>query len=213
MPPGNKKARKNLPKHNVKKKGVSGETLKRYKLFAAEWIIDFNGTRAAKAAGYSERTAYSIGHELLKKPEVRELIREAIAERNERLQVDADWLLKRLIDETTADLGDILNPDGTVKPVAEWPMIWRQGLVTGLEVDEITTGRGKKRKRVGQTIKIKLADRTRNKEMIGKHINVQAFNDRSTVDIGGPALEIILGALPPEYAEAVRQKIREAVKQ
>lgn len=31
------------------------------RLFVAEYLLDGNATRAAIAAGYSERTAYSIG--------------------------------------------------------------------------------------------------------------------------------------------------------
>jgi phage terminase small subunit len=37
------------------------------KLFCKEYIIDFNATRAAKAAGYSEDSAKEIGYENLRK--------------------------------------------------------------------------------------------------------------------------------------------------
>lgn len=40
------------------------------KRFCEEYVIDWNATRAATAAGYSEKTAYSIGQENLKKPEI-----------------------------------------------------------------------------------------------------------------------------------------------
>ena len=43
--------------------------------FAVEYMLDFNATRAAIAAGYSQKTAYSIGHENLKKPEIRDFIK------------------------------------------------------------------------------------------------------------------------------------------
>lgn len=38
------------------------------KRFCEEYIIDWNATRAAKVAGYSEKTAYTIGVENLRKP-------------------------------------------------------------------------------------------------------------------------------------------------
>ena len=38
------------------------------RLFAAEYLKDFNATQAAARAGYSKKTAYSIGQENLKKP-------------------------------------------------------------------------------------------------------------------------------------------------
>lgn len=44
--------------------------------FCEEYVIDWNATRAAIAAGYSEKTAYSIGQENLKKPEIESHIQE-----------------------------------------------------------------------------------------------------------------------------------------
>lgn len=46
------------------------------KRFCEEYIFDFNATRAAKSAGYSEDTAGAIGHENLKKPEIQAYIKE-----------------------------------------------------------------------------------------------------------------------------------------
>jgi phage terminase small subunit len=40
------------------------------KIFCQEYIYDWNATRAAKVAGYSEKTAGAIGHENLSKPEI-----------------------------------------------------------------------------------------------------------------------------------------------
>ncbi len=49
---------------------------KKTKKFCHEYIIDLNATQAAIRAGYSERSAYSIGNRLLKKDEVQGLIQE-----------------------------------------------------------------------------------------------------------------------------------------
>lgn len=46
------------------------------KRFCEEYIFDFNGTRAAKAAGYSEDTATSIACENLTKPNIQAYIKE-----------------------------------------------------------------------------------------------------------------------------------------
>ncbi|MEK5052058.1 terminase small subunit [Niallia sp. FSL K6-0212] len=48
-------------------------TLKQRK-FADEYIITGNATDAALKAGYSKKTAYSIGNENLKKPEIKRYI-------------------------------------------------------------------------------------------------------------------------------------------
>ena len=44
--------------------------------FCVEYLIDLNATQAALRAGYSKRTAYSIGNEILKKPEIKSRINE-----------------------------------------------------------------------------------------------------------------------------------------
>ncbi len=46
------------------------------KKFCLSYLIDFNATRAAIEAGYSKRSAYSIGNALLKKHEVRAFIKQ-----------------------------------------------------------------------------------------------------------------------------------------
>ena len=66
-------------------------------MFVAEYLIDFNATQAAIRAGYSERSAYSQGHSLLKHPEVSRALREGIAEQVKRLGLDADDIILRLL--------------------------------------------------------------------------------------------------------------------
>ena len=44
-------------------------------LFCYEYCIDFNATRAAKSAGFSESTSYSIGARLLKNVEIQNRIK------------------------------------------------------------------------------------------------------------------------------------------
>ena len=46
------------------------------KLFCIEYLKDLNATKSAIRAGYSEKTAYSIGSENLKKPEIKNRIDE-----------------------------------------------------------------------------------------------------------------------------------------
>ena len=63
-------------------------------LFINEYLIDFNATRSAIAAGYSKKTARKIGQENLTKPDIQEAIAKAIEERNKRTEINADWVQK-----------------------------------------------------------------------------------------------------------------------
>jgi len=67
-------------------------------MFCLEYIKDFNATGAAKRAGYSDKTSYSQGHDLLKKPEIQEAITAATSRRIEKVEVDAAWVLTESID-------------------------------------------------------------------------------------------------------------------
>ena len=55
-------------------KELKAKLTEKQRIFCHEYIIDWNATRSAKKAGYSEETAYSIGHENLTKPEIQQYI-------------------------------------------------------------------------------------------------------------------------------------------
>ena len=66
------------------------------KRFVEEYIIDLNATRAAKAAGYSEKTAYRTGCDNLNKPQVAKSIAELKAVQSARCAVNADYVINNL---------------------------------------------------------------------------------------------------------------------
>lgn len=62
--------------------------------FVAEYLIDLNATQAAARAGYSARTAEQQGHQLLKKTLVAQAIQKAMQKRSERVERNADDVLR-----------------------------------------------------------------------------------------------------------------------
>lgn len=54
----------------------SGELTYKQKKFCEYYIVSHNATESAIKAGYSEKTAYSIGNENLKKPEIKKYLAE-----------------------------------------------------------------------------------------------------------------------------------------
>ena len=153
--------------------------------FVAEYLIDLNATQAAIRSGYSLKTANRIGPELLTKPLVAAAVSAAQSQRAERTKIDADWVLTRLAAEAEADIADLYADDGSLLPVHEWPEIWRKGLVAGIDVEEIR----EEGVTVGTVRKLKLSDRIKRIELIGKHVNVQAFKDQ-VEHTGGIALTV-----------------------
>lgn len=71
-----------------------GSLTMKQQAFVERYCTHFNATQAALEAGYSERSAYSIGSENLKKPE----IAQALTERLDQHAMTAAEALKRLAD-------------------------------------------------------------------------------------------------------------------
>ena len=69
---------------------------KKQKLFVEEYLIDLNATQAAIRAGYSSDTAKEIGCENLTKPNIRNAIDKALAERSRRTGINQDRVLMEL---------------------------------------------------------------------------------------------------------------------
>ncbi|RWO21746.1 terminase small subunit [Mesorhizobium sp.] len=151
--------------------------------FVEQYLLDLNATQAAIRAGYSERTANEQGAQLLKKPEIVAAIDAAKGERSEKTKIDAAWVLIRLTEEAEADIADIFDEDtGDLRPVHEWPEIWRRGLVAGVEIEALFDGRGDERRQIGHAKKVRFSDRIRRIELIGKHIGVKAFETQLSVN-------------------------------
>lgn len=146
-------------------------------MFCQEYIVDLNGTQASIRAGYSEKTANRIASQLLSKLDIQARIAELKTSRCEEVKIDANYVLKRLVEIDSMDVLDILMPDGSVKAVAEWPKVWRTTL-SGIDVMEIQSG-----DTAGILKKIKWPDKVKNLELIGKHINVGAFEIKQRISI------------------------------
>jgi phage terminase small subunit len=66
--------------------------------FCQEYVVDSNALQSAIRAGYSENCAGQIGYELLKKPEVKRKIGELQGDVAASLGIDAQYVLKTIID-------------------------------------------------------------------------------------------------------------------
>ncbi|MCM1594597.1 terminase small subunit [Klebsiella pneumoniae] len=138
-----------------------------------------NQTQAAINAGYSPNTAGKFASQNMRDARIQKRIAELMEERNKRLRVSADYVLLRLVEIDQMDVLDILNDDGSLKPIREWPKIWRTTLSgfdlssTIMNMDETSI----------ETIlkKIKWPDKVKNLELIGKHVDVMAFKERLEV--------------------------------
>ncbi len=152
--------------------------------FVDEYLIDNNGAAAAVRAGYSPNGSKVTANKMLNMPAVKDLINKAKIERSERTKIDADFVLLQLGDMQKAMISEILNDDGGLKDISEWPDVW-QRMVVGIDVFEEYDGSGKDKTLIGYTKRVKLMDRTRILHMLGQHVAVNAFKETVDVNVKG----------------------------
>lgn len=105
-----------------------------------------------------------------------------------------EWLFERTMQElmaiATHDIKDIFDEDGRLKPIEQWPDATRAA-VAGFEVEELYASKGSDRVQSGWNKKVKLADKLRALELIGR--NLGAWKDK-VEHSGSLTLEDIISA-------------------
>lgn len=147
---------------------------KKQKRFVEEYLIDLNATQAAIRAGYSPETAYSIGSENLKKPEIRACIEKAMAERSKRTGINQDRIIIELAKIGLLNPKDLVDFDeATVKEEAAEEDL---AAIASVRVKRFPTKDGE-----GIEREIKMHDKTKALELLGRHFGM--FKDK--VEVSG----------------------------
>lgn len=154
--------------------------------FVREYLADpeLNASAAYMRAYPKARpaSARAEASRLLTNPNIASAIAAAMAKRAEKTEIDAAWVLKRLHSEAEADIADLYDDNGNLRPVSNWPKVWRTGLVAGIETVQERDGTDADGKPVYSTVrKVKLSDRVRIVELVGKHVGVGAFKEKLEV--------------------------------
>ena len=145
------------------------------KEFDRQYLVDLNATQAAIRAGYSMKTAYRQGADLLQKTSIREAIEKAQAKRARRVEVTQDYVLSNLVE------------------VVERTM--QRAPVTDRKGEQVTDEEG----RAVWTFDAKNANRAL--ELLGKHLGI--FTDKIRAEVSGPdggpmASEIVVRFVEPD---------------
>lgn len=139
------------------------------KKFVEEYLIDLNATQAAIRAGYSVKTADQQGSRMLTNVKVRQAIAEKMAERSRRTGINQDRVLTELAKIAFVNADDVINAqDATTKE--------------GASRDDLAAIQSIKVKSFGEDgieREIKLADKLKALEMLGRHLGM--WNDKLQV--------------------------------
>lgn len=164
--------------------------------FVEEYLIDLNATQAAIRAGYSKKTAHSVGWENLQKPEIQAAVSEAQAKRTERTGITQDRVLEELAKVGFSDLRRVLTATGGLISPQDWDDE-TAGAIGSLEVvvrpspevdDDGNRG-------IEHVHKIKAWDKLSALEKIGKHLGM--FGGEGAGGDDAPALNITIATADP----------------
>lgn len=144
------------------------------KLFCDEYLIDLNVTQAAIRAGYSKKYSSDKAYKLLEKLEIKSYIDKKMKAREKRIEITQDMVINELAKIAFANTTDYVEVEdkGQYKMVNTKP-------TKDLTPDQVAAIASIKQGANG--IEIKLHDKVRALEDIGRHLGM--FKDK--IEING----------------------------
>ena len=155
--------------------------------FVDEYLVDLNATQAAIRAGYSEKTANTIGAQNLAKLSIQAEILRRQKDLQRRTAISQDRVIKELARVAFADVADYVQVETRIinRGDIEVPL----ELAVHKETAELSADQRAAIASIKQGangVEIKLHDKIKALELLGRHIGM--FNDKlslSGID-GGP---------------------------
>lgn len=139
--------------------------------FCREYLIDLNATAAAKRAGYSEDTAYSIGWENLRKPELQIFLTQLRSELNKNNEGLAQQVINELKKVGFSNIQDFIESGNSIKDLSEVDSD-KAGAVASIKKSVTTFGDGEGNEGEKTTVEFKLWDKLSALEKLGKHLGI-----------------------------------------
>lgn len=151
------------------------------KVFADEYLIDLNATRAYKVAYPNvkkDEVAAAAATRLLRNVKVAAYTRERMNERAQRTEITQDRVLQELAKLGFFDVRKLFCGDG--KPIEVTDLDDETAAcIAGLDVMDVCEGNGEDKEFTGYVKKYKLADKLKALELLGRHLGM--WNDKMQV--------------------------------
>lgn len=149
-------------------------------MFAREYVIDLNGTRAAIAAGYSENGAEVRASELLSNRKVKAHIDSLLSKRASKLEIKAEHVADELRKLGFANMQDYMRVNEDGWPELDLSTLTRDQAAAIQEFSEDATGgQNDGERRLVLRRRFKLADKRGSLELLGRHLGM--FQDNLKV--------------------------------
>lgn len=146
-------------------------------LFCNEYLIDLNGTQAAKRAGYSEKSARQQATRLLSKASIQMSISRLRTDREDRTQVTHDRVLREVGRIALVDPRKAFDDNNVLLPPKEWPDEIAAA-ISSIKTVEMRNADGEL---IGETKEIKFWSKPDALMLAARHLGM--LNDKMTLDI------------------------------
>lgn len=151
------------------------------KAFILEYLVDLNGTQAALRAGYKGESARRTASENLNNPIVAAEIQKHMDLRSEKVGVNSETVLRELLKIATSDVRRLFDSKGALLPPEKWPDDVASA-VSSVEIEDLFEGFGDSRTQIGYTKKVKLWDKPKALELLGRHLKLYTDKVELKVD-------------------------------
>jgi len=161
---------------------MTNKLTEKQKSFCNEYLIDFNATRAYKAVYTSckkDGTARTNSSKLLTNTNIQEYIREQQEDMQQRTKVTQEKVINELAKIAFGDIRKLYTETGSLKNINDLDDDTASTLA-GIETYQEFDGRGDDREYIGDTKKVKLLDKTKALELLGKHLGI--FTEKIKVE-------------------------------
>ena len=172
--------------------------------FVDEYLKDSNATQAAIRAGYSKKTAGSIGDENLKKPDIKKEIKRRQAILTKKAGLTAEQIINEVSSLAFSNVADYMDVENNEIILKDWSKLSREQLAAVQEIsvvrEKYIKGHNSDDDKFLQIIKFKLHDKRPNLELLGRRFN--AFpNKLQLSDPDDKPLEIVRVVINNQDAE------------
>jgi len=140
--------------------------------FCEEYLIDLNATQAALRAGYSKKSARSKASQLLTKVNIQNEIQKLKSERSERVQIEADSVVKELAKIAFSNIHDYLTVDDNGNVFLKNFIEIDINKLAAIESIKTNTTKNKDESREHTTTQFKLHSKLKALEQLGRHLGI-----------------------------------------
>jgi len=159
--------------------------------FCNAYLIDFNGAKAARLAGYAEDSAHVEASRLLSNANIQARITELRVLMGKQFNITRERIAQEYARIGFVDIRNIFDDNGKLKDPKDWSDD-EAAAIAGLESENIYDGKGEDREMIGYLKKVKLTDKKGALDSLVKLMGYAAPDKTSLTDPDGNAVQPII---------------------